>query len=194
MHRKQFKQKASEIQNKRKKNEQEFAKPDVKKLFTLLLLIAGMQMTLAAQSEKVEDSADTENTAASNVRKNRIVGIWDVQATVRNCTTGAQIASFQALHKYESGGTGQVVPATNPALLSAHMSIWNQGRHRGDYYMTFKMFRFDSAGNNTGYVVVKNNISIDDDEYSGFGEARVFDINGNQIGMSCPSFSGTRFR
>lgn len=130
----------------------------------------------------------------TNARHSRIVGLWDVEVTVANCATGAPMASFLALHQYHLGGTGQVVPATNPAALSAHMLIWD---HIGgnDYRMSMKLFRFDAAGNNIGWVVLNNEISIneDADEYSGSGVAQFFDAAGNLLFGSCPSFAGTRF-
>ena len=127
-------------------------------------------------------------------RHNRIVGLWDVQVTVANCATGATLASFPALHKYELGGTGQVVPSTNPAGLSAHMMIWS---HVGgnDYQMAIKFYRFDSAGNRTGWTVLNNEIYIDEgaEEYFGSGVSQNFDNDGNLTGGGCPSFVGTRF-
>jgi hypothetical protein len=130
----------------------------------------------------------------TNARHSRIVGLWDVQVTVNTCAGGIPIAGFLALHKYELGGTGQVVPATNPASLSAHMMIWN---HAGgnDYQTSMKMYRFDGAGNAIGWVVVTSEVSINEaaDEYTGSGMAEFFDAAGNLVGASCPSFVGPRF-
>ena len=129
----------------------------------------------------------------TNARHNRIVGLWDVEVTVTNCA-GVTVTEFLAMHKYEFGGTGQVVPAGNPTALSAHMMIWN---HVSDnnYQMSAKMFRFDGAGNAIGWIVLTNEISINvaADEYSGSGIAEVFDADGNFLFASCPSFVGTRF-
>jgi hypothetical protein len=146
----------------------------------LLMLVGGVHTLASAQSV--------------NARDNRIVGLWDVQVTNFNCSTGAPLASFRGLHKYELGGTAQVVPATNPALLSAHVGIWRHV-HRNNYQLTFKMFRFDAAGNNIGWIVVKNNVAINEDAtgYAGTGQAEIFDPNGNSVGTSCPAFTGTRF-
>lgn len=126
--------------------------------------------------------------------KNRIVGLWDVEVTVENCANGAVLFSFPALHKYELGGTGQVVPAGDPTALSAHMMVWSHVSGN-DYQMAFKMFRYDADGNAIGWNVVINEISINEsaDEYAGSGVAQVFDMDGNLIGASCPSFLGTRF-
>lgn len=130
----------------------------------------------------------------TNARHSRIVGLWDVQVTVNSCASGFPIAGFMALHKYELGGTGQVVPATNPASLSAHVMIWNHVSGN-DYLMSMKMYRFDGAGNAIGWTVITNEVSINEaaDEYTGSGIAEFFDAAGNLVGASCPSLVGTRF-
>lgn len=149
-------------------------------LLPLLVLIIGVQTTLSAQSV--------------SARENRIVGVWDVQVTNYICGTTTPLASFRALHKYELGGTAQVVPATNPALLSAHMGIWRHVK-KNHYQLEFKMFRFDTSGNNIGWIVVKNDVAINEDAtgYAGTGQAEIFDSSGNSVGTSCPAFTGTRF-
>jgi len=149
-------------------------------LLLLLVLVGGIPTIASAQNV--------------DVRHNRIVGVWDAQITNYNCTTGAPLASFGGLHKYELGGTAQVVPATNPALLSAHVGIWRHVR-KNYYRLTFKMFRFDAAGNNVGWNVVKFNVAINEDATAeaGSGESQVFDSNGNLLAVTCPAFTGTRF-
>lgn len=130
----------------------------------------------------------------SNARQSRIVGAWDVEVTITRCDNGAPLFRFPALHKYERGGTGQVVPATDPAALSAHVMVWN---HAGgnNYQTAIKMFQFDGDGNYVGWVVVTSEVSIDDggNEYTGSGVAQFFNTAGNLVGGSCPLFSGIRF-
>ncbi|MGZ4965094.1 MAG: hypothetical protein ACXWC8_21270 [Limisphaerales bacterium] len=153
----------------------------MKTALLLLTLVVVMQSPAPAQSV--------------NARENRIVGVWDVQVTVRNCSNGGALTSFRGLHKYELGGTGQVVPATNPAALSPHVSVW-KSVEKDVYQMSFKMFRFDAAGNNIGWIVVRNDVAITEDGngYAGLGRAETFDSNGNFVGASCPTFIGTRFQ
>ena len=159
-----------------------------RKLRTLLLsltLIGGAQAIVSAQ---------TMSAADHGARSNRIVGVWDAQITNFDCSTGAPLVSFRGLHKYELGGTAQVVPATNPALLSAHAGIWRH-IHRDNYQLTFKFFRFDVAGNNVGWNVVKFKVAINEDASAeaGSGQSEVFDSNGNKVATTCPTFTGTRF-
>jgi hypothetical protein len=149
-------------------------------VFTLLMLVCGMQTVVSAQSV--------------NAYQNRIVGVWDVQVTTFNCSTGATLASFRGLHKYELGGTAQIVPATNPTALSAHVGVWKHVRGN-DYQLAFKMFRFDAAGNNIGWQIVRFDVAINEDatQEAGSGQAEVFDANGNKVATTCPAFTGTRF-
>ena len=151
------------------------------KITLMFLVLVGCMQTASAESEKARD--------------NRIVGLWDVQVTVHNCNTGTVLANFNALHKYELGGVGQIVPATNPTALSAHMSVW-KALNKHVYQMAFKMFRFDAAGNNIGWMVVRNDVAITEDGtgYAGSGRAEAFDSNGNSLGATCPTFIGTRFQ
>ena len=138
--------------------------------------------------------ANSGKDLKSNARHSRIVGIFDVDVVVADCASGATVAAFKAMHKYELGGTGQIVPATNPVGLSEHSMLWSHVRGN-EYRNVVKMFRFDAAGNNIGWIVIRNDISINNDanSYSGYGVAEIFDSAGVLRGATCPSFSGTRF-
>jgi hypothetical protein len=158
-----------------------FAQSMLRTALVLAVLIGVLQTTATAQS--------------AHARENRIVGVWDVQVTLLNCSTGATLASFRGLNKYELGGTAQVVPATNPTALSAHVGTWSYV-DGNNYKLSFKMFRFDPAGNNIGWQIVRFDIATNEDAsaYAGLGHADVFDSNGNIVGSSCPTLIGTRFQ
>lgn len=151
------------------------------------ILLIGTLVTQATAFAQIGPDAN------SNARQGRIVGLWDVNVSITNCG-GVTLFTFPAMHKFERGGTGQVVPATNPASNSAHMLVWS---HVGgnDYQSAMKLFRFDPNGNYIGWTVVTSEISISEDanEYEGSGVAEVFDTDGNLLGESCPTFTGTRF-
>lgn len=139
-------------------------------------------------------SAHEGKDPGNKARHSRIVGIFDVEVVIADCATGTPGPSFRALHKYELGGTGQIVPATSPVGLSEHSMIWSHVRGN-DYRTAIKFFRFDAAGNFTGWNVIRNDVSISDDgnSYSGSGVAEFFNAAGVWLGASCPSFTGTRF-
>jgi hypothetical protein len=138
--------------------------------------------------------ASSGSDAKSHARHSRIVGLWDVSVEIADCNSGAIVGGFRAMHKYELGGTGQVVPSTSPTILSEHSMIW---RHiRGDdYRMAVRFYRFDGSGNNVGWNIIRNDvwISRDGNSYSGTGYAEIYNLDGVVVGALCPSFTGTRF-
>ena len=139
-------------------------------------------------------TADIGSEPKNSARHDRIVGLWDVQVSITNCSGGPIVASFPAMHKYEAGGTGQVVPGSNPARLSAHMMVWTY-LSDNNYLSRFKMYRFDATGQRIGWAVLTNEVSIDEaaNEYTGTGISEIYDNDGNFLMASCPSFVGTRF-
>lgn len=164
----------------------------------LLLGMLALPTTVLAEAELNAKTNALHDQIGSTLwaltRDKRMVGLWDVQVSVVNCVTGAPLASFIALHKFELGGTGQVVPASNPAALSAHMMIWSHISGR-DYVESAKFFRFDGAGTLLGWTVLTNEISINKaaDKFEGSGIAEVFNTAGDLVGTSCPNLVGTRF-
>lgn len=166
--------------------------PEVNQLNKAVLVAMTLLIALVATQSAVY--AHEGNDPKSNARHNRIVGLYDIDVVVADCATGATLASFRAMHKYELGGTGQVVPATNPVGLSEHSMIWSHIRGN-DYRSIVKAFRFDAAGNNIGWIVIRNDVSISGDanSYSGYGIAEIYNAAGALVGASCPSFTGTRF-
>ena len=145
---------------------------------------------LVAQAPLTAQAVPDPNSEA---RHSRIVGLWDVEVTITNCANGAPLFSFPAMHKFELGGTGQVVPATNPAALSAHLLAWN---YVGDdqYQTVMKMYRFDATGNYVGWTEVTSEAAIDPETgyYEGAGIAEFFNLAGVVVATSCPVFEGTR--
>ncbi len=153
-----------------------------------ITLLIGLFLTQSAAY------AHSDKDQKTKARPGRIVGIYDVDVVVADCSTGATLATFRAMHKYEFGGTGQIVPSTSPIALSEHSMIWSHVRGN-DYRSAAKMFRFDPAGNNIGWIVIRNDVSISNNSssYSGYGVAEIFNSDGVMLGASCPSFSGNRF-
>lgn len=125
----------------------------------------------------------------------RIVGVWDVKVTVLDCSSGVPMFEFPALHKYELGGTAQAVTTANPAAQSAQVGVWSPAP-KGQFQVAFKVFQFNGSGNNIGWTVVRNTVAVSEDgnQYAGSGQATVYDLNGNPLGASCPTFTGTRFK
>ena len=130
----------------------------------------------------------------ATAKSSRIVGVWDVTVDLYNCDSGALMGSFPAMHKFELGGTGQVVPAGNSPVVPVHMMVWEY-LGNNTYSSIFKFFRYNAEGV-IGTTVLTNEVWVSEDgmEYGGSGISELYDLNGNWVGVAgCPSISGTRF-
>jgi hypothetical protein len=125
----------------------------------------------------------------------RLEGTWDVQVTLRDCQTGAEIRTFASLTTFNFGGTTFDSTSGIPqALKTPGQGIW--GHVSGNTYrFSFKSFSFDPAGNFTGSTKITHeaNLASDGNEYTSAGIAEVYNPNGNLIFTGCSTTTATRF-
>jgi hypothetical protein len=128
-----------------------------------------------------------------NALGRRIEGTWLLQATLRQCDTGAEIpnSTFPALHTFLSGGAMLSNPATSG--LSTGHGVWT---HTGGdtFKNTIRLFAFTPGGALMGIATVQRDIvlspdggSLTSDDVSEFR-----DLAGNLIGSRCAAVTGTR--
>ena len=151
-------------------------------------------LILGLMSAQVTAVAQPASNPLANARSSQIVGVWNVTVDLYTCDNGAYITSFPAMHKFELGGTGQVVPAGNSPVSPVHLMVWE---YLGDntYSSVFQFFRYD-AGVVIGTTRLTNVVWVSEDgtEYGGSGISELYDLDGNRVGVAgCPSVSGTRF-
>lgn len=125
----------------------------------------------------------------------RLAGTWDAVVTLQNCATGDAIRSFNSIASFTKDGiTIGSTSGTPQSLRTPEHGIW---RHEGGntYAFKFKSFRFDSAGNSTGWSIVTHQLELDqdNDSYNSAGIAQIFAPNGVQVAQGCSSGVGTRF-
>jgi hypothetical protein len=128
-----------------------------------------------------------------NALGRRIEGTWLVQATLRQCDTGAEIpnSTFPALHTFLSGGAMLSNPATS-GLGTGH-GVWT---HTGGdtFQNTIRLFAFAPSGALMGIATVVRDIVLSPDRgsltSSDVSEFR--DLAGNLIGSRCAAVTGTR--
>ncbi len=145
----------------------------------IALIFAGRQ--LPAQS------------GGENALSRRIEGTWLVQATLRDCNTGAEIpnSTFPGLHTFLSGGAMLSNPASSG--LSTGHGVWSHVG--GDRFQnTIRLFAFSSGGALMGIATVARDIvlspdggSLTSDDVSEFR-----DPAGNLIGSRCAAVTGRR--
>lgn len=125
----------------------------------------------------------------------RLDGTWDVQVTIRNCQTNAEIRSFASTTTFMSGGT--LLDSTSgvpQALKTPGHGAW---RHESGntYRFSFKNFNFDASGSYTGYTIIRHEAVLDSKggEYVSSGTSEVYAPNGTLLLTGCSTTTAARF-
>ena len=162
----------------------------------LVRIIRGMVLavlvisTLPLGLVSAQDESKSQNTGGG-----RLEGTWDVQVTIRNCQTGAEIRTFKSLGAFMSGGTMQdVTSGIPPSQRVTGVGVWSH-ISGNTYRFSFKSFSFDANGNFTGWQVIRHELKLDSNgtEYTSAGTAEVYDPNGNLLFTGCSTTTATRF-
>jgi hypothetical protein len=125
----------------------------------------------------------------------RLEGTWDVQVTIRNCQTGAEIRTFASLTAFLFGGiTHDLTSGIPQALRTPGLGVWSHVSGN-TYRFSFKSFSFDAGGNFTGSTKIIHEAVLDlnGDEYSSAGTAEVYSPNGTLLFTGCSTTTATRF-
>jgi hypothetical protein len=125
----------------------------------------------------------------------RLVGTWDAAVRVTDCSTGAQVATFNSIASFNQGGTSIGSTGGIPqSMRTPEHGIW---RHiKGNTYsFKFKTFSFLPTGAPNGWSIVEHEVVLDQDNnsYTSSGTSRIFDQNGVQTLQRCSTAVGTRF-
>ena len=131
--------------------------------------------------------------SGQNGKGRRIEGTWRVEITLRNCQTGAAIATESGLHTFLAGGSMLSTPAINPALLSTGHGVWEHLGGRS-FTNTVVLFRFNPDGTYAGTAKVTRQIELGEnpDELTSTDIGEATDPNGNVIGTRCATVVGRR--
>lgn len=137
--------------------------------------------TASAQPGSGAQANAQSSNALTNAKASRIVGVWDVTVELLTCNNNpTMLTTFPAMHRFELGGTGQVVPGNAPTI-PVHMMVWE---YLGDntYSSVFKFYVFQNA-TLVGTTVLTNEVWVSEDgmEYGGTGVAEFYDSNGGVL-------------
>ena len=150
---------------------------------SLLALMFGLLISAAP--------ATAQSAESSPLGGHKLVGLWNVQVTIRNCADGTPQASFPSMAKFEYGGTMTNQDVAN--IRTPVPGVWSYGG-KNNYEFAFKSFIFDN-GTYTGYLVVRQDLIMgaDDNSFTSDGTVSVFTPAGQQVGGGCSTTVGQRF-
>ena len=131
--------------------------------------------------------------SGQNGKGSRIEGTWRVALTIRNCQTGAEIATVPALNTFIPGGSMIGTPSQNPALIRAGHGVWEHSGGRS-FTNTIVFFRYFPDGTFAGTQKVTRQIELAQgfDEFTSTDSFELADPNGNVVGSGCATGAGQR--
>ena len=152
------------------------------KVFTRTLIIA------------IAIAAGTGMCLAQSKGGGRLEGTWDAAVRITDCMNGNVLNSFASIASFNQGGTSIGSTSGIPqSLRTPEHGIW---RHVDGnvYQFKFKSFNFNAMGQPTTYVIVEHELTLNQsgDEYYSEGTAKVYLLNGTQVGQGCSNADGTR--
>ena len=125
----------------------------------------------------------------------RLEGTWNVRVSIINCQTGGVIRSFDSLGQFMVGGTLlDSTSGTAQALKTPGEGVWEHTAG-SNYRFKFKSFTFDTAGNYTGYTVIRHDATLDSsgDSYESSGTLEIYNPVGVLVGTGCSTTTASRF-
>ena len=125
----------------------------------------------------------------------RLEGTWNVQVTLRNCQTGAEIRTFPSLTTFMAGGITLDSSSGIPqAQKTPGHGVWSHVS--GNIYrFRFKSFSFDPSGNFTGWTKIAHEATLGSNaaEYTSTGTAEFYNASGTLLFGGCSTTTATRF-
>lgn len=140
-------------------------------------------------------AADADATPASwRPAPLRLVGVWDVQVTLRDCVSGHAGVSFPAMNQYSADGS-QLEFGVNmsPAARYPSLGTWHFTGMR-TYHSEFSFFRFAPDGSYAGtqHVERKLTLSHDADRFTSVAHVTIYDPQLHVLATGCATEEARR--
>lgn len=124
----------------------------------------------------------------------RLVGVWDVSVTLRDCVSGQALASFPAMNQYAADGS-QLEFGVNmpPATRYPSLGTWRfAGLHK--YVSAFRFFRFNPDGSYAGTQEVSRTITLSNDanQFSTVAHVAIYNPAHQLMKSGCATEAGAR--
>jgi len=134
-----------------------------------------------------------------------IQGVWLVQVTLRNCSTGAQLGpAFGSVVAFHQGGTvseATVSPAFAVGQRTPALGTWERAGRRTYSQKMVSLIAFDTAPNlpftpgfSAGWSIVNQTAELtDEDHLTSSGTNEFYRTDGTVYRTGCSTATGTRF-
>src|SRR5215207_11098417 len=160
-----------------------------------LRAVFGVSLThfLALTATRMSASAQGESGKLSS-GNGKIVGVWDVRVTRRDCQTGAPLGvNPPVMNMFNGGGTLLETSAGLPTRRGPGLGTWQYAGAQS-YSAVFRFFRFNADGSFAGTRRVARTIELsrDANEFTATATDELFDASGNLFQTGCATETATR--
>lgn len=132
------------------------------------------------------------NAGLLPIPANRIVGLWEVNATVAPCL-GGQPLSFVALNTFHAGGTLSDINALPPTSRASGQGVWAY-KLNNRYETRFQFLRFQPDGSYDGIQDIRTTMTLNRQatQYDATVRVRVLNTDGSLRVELCGHAAGRR--
>lgn len=124
----------------------------------------------------------------------RLVGVWDVSVTLRDCVSGTAIATFPAMNQYAADGSQTELGVNmSPATRYPSFGTWGFIGLR-KFASEFKFFRFNPDGSYAGTQEVKRTITLSNDanKFTTIAAVAIYDPAHHLVKSGCATEAAVR--
>ena len=165
-------------------------------LFVLAAIIFLGHLSAYSQKTAVgtEGLAGSSPLADDEGRGSRAIeGTWNVLVTIRNCETGAPVATFKAMNIFIQGGSVIDTNAAPTATRGPGFGSWEfVGDH--DFRSTLRFYIYNPDGSFAGVrrLAQVYSMGADNNSWESTVAITVFDAAGNMIATACGTAIASR--
>jgi hypothetical protein len=124
----------------------------------------------------------------------RLVGVWDVNVTLRDCVSGNAVATFPAMNQYAADGSQTEVGINmSPATRYPSFGTWHF-IGLGKFASEFKFFRFNPDGSYAGTQEVQRTITLSHDanQFTTTASVAIYDPVHHLVKSGCATEAAVR--
>ena len=123
-------------------------------------------------------------------------GVWESVVTVKDCSSGAVLASFRGVAVHHRGGTVSADNSRPPATRGAAFGTWKRtaGGAGNAYTATFVFMRFNPDSSLAGTQKVQRSFTLgaDGNSLAGTNIVQIIDAAGVVLQQGCATETGVR--
>jgi hypothetical protein len=140
---------------------------------------------------------DTRQSAQGRDRRHdadALEGVWQSAVSVRDCSSGAVLRSFNGLSVFHRGGTASATNNLPPGATSPAFGTWKRGSADASYTVTLRLFRFNADGSFAGAQNLTRTFTLaaDGKSLAGTLSVQVLDPMENTLQTTCGVETATR--